>query len=226
MRIQLSLLIVSSLFFSLLVNSEQQVIDCESVKVNYEKITTEINQSCELGTKCAIAGVNWDPCSSAIAHNDQEHVTQLTTHRKELHQICNFKEESCVDIPTEAFCYNRMCRTRTELESIEPLDIKLKLVSAGTPLASKVIQVMIDTGIRCISAPCPSSKEILSLLTDDQGILVFNQESIFHVLDELRFSPDGTTLRIDGYGFANLNLKSLLVDATKVVEINFVKQVQ
>ncbi len=205
--------------------AEQGRIDCQAVERNYQQLVSTIKNTCSSGVVCQTASINWDLCAADVAHTDSEIISQLIKHRAELQEICHYPSQSCsLDQAlrtTKSLCYNQKCRTFAELQSIDGLQLKLLLKSQTVVLKNQEVKLMIDTGIRCVTAPCPSSRELIGLKTNDLGEILLTKQEILEILTALQSSPDGTTLSVADLGFVPFQIEPLLINSNQVAEINF-----
>jgi hypothetical protein len=199
-------------------------IDCKISEENYIKVINDLSTNCSAHDECHVDRIAWNP-NLLIGHREtEEQILKLTRIRADLHERCHYvapKTGAC--LPRKAICLNRKCQNYADLQPLHNKDITFRFTNKGAVLKNQTISLSVDTGVRCITTPCPSRIEVHSLLTNDVGEATITLGKFQLVLNKKNESigPDGLAFILENIGYEPVDFNTLLIDTNKINEIPF-----
>jgi hypothetical protein len=126
-------------------------------------------------------------------------------------------------LPRKAICLDRKCQNYADLQPLYNKNISFRFTNKGAVLKNQTISLSVDTGVRCITTPCPSRIEVHSLLTNDLGEATITIGKFQLVLNKKNetIGPDGLAFILENIGYEPVDFNSLLIDTNKINEIQF-----
>ncbi len=221
------------LFFSILLivtsSACADQVDCNAAKKIYQDQLNKLGRQCSKTTECKSANLDWESCAKPVVYSDTEmgeHLRQLLT---ELSGLCQRSLVTCEAVAVKPLCLDGMCEDALRLGAKNDLVITIQFMQKGTPLAGKTVTLDADTGVRCITTPCPSRKNLKSFTTDAEGKIHLTVGEVLALLNitstaEVKnryVGPDGYSVSIDKIDYAGIDLNGLIVDTQKIHVIQF-----
>jgi hypothetical protein len=220
------------LYFLLLsaVNAYAVEIDCKATEAMYQDKLNALSRQCSKKSDCASANLSWDPCGKPVLYSQPGSVAALSALLNELTKLCPRAVRPCPLMRVQPICLDGMCEDALNPgSSMTNKTITIQFMHQSRPLAGMQVALDADTGIRCATAPCPSSRNIKSFTTNAEGKITMTVTEILGILNMTASTagshsyvgPDGYSLSINNVGYTGIDLAQLLVNTQKVVVIAF-----
>jgi hypothetical protein len=204
-------------------------VDCKAAKRIYEEQLNKLSRQCSKATDCKSANLNWESCAKPIIYSDSEmgeHLRQLLT---DLSGLCQRSLMTCEAVAVKPLCLDGMCEDGLNPGAKKDLVITIQFMQKSKPLAGMTVTLDADTGVRCITTPCPARMNLKSFTTDAEGKIHLTVGEVLALLNissnpgvnNRYVGPDGYSVSIDKIGYAGIDLSGLLVNTQKVHVIQF-----
>jgi len=204
-------------------------VDCKATEKIYQDQLNGLKRLCTKKTDCRSDNLNWDPCGKPVLNSDAESAARLTALLADLSKLCSRPARPCPALIAKPVCLDGMCEDSLDLGSKNDKIITLQFMQQSKPLAGATVTLDADTGIRCVTTPCPSRMNLKTFTTDDNGKIHMTVGEILGLLNvksnpdviHRDVGPDGYSVSINNVGYSGIDLTGLLVDTQKVVVIHF-----
>jgi hypothetical protein len=152
-------------------SAQENTQQCSFVRQTYNQKIEDLNKNCAQYQECKLSYISWDPCRAPVAFNkDQESLEEaILDFRVQAHQVCLYIVKPCPAIPSYAFCMKNRCQTFEEIKEQEDIDLTFHFKNQNGDDSEDQITIEYDTGIRCVTTPCDSVRELKKIAIDEKG---------------------------------------------------------
>lgn len=127
---------------------------CARWEKEFSKGYSSVRTRCREHSDCVVGRYDWDPCVARAVSKEQD-FQDYAGARSALHAACGYARRSCAAVIEPVYCLGGRCALRGDVERRFP---SYRFIVPK--LKEGEVTLMMDTGIRCATAPCPSSKEV------------------------------------------------------------------
>lgn len=204
-------------------------VDCRAAERNYQAQIDTLKRDCARTSECRADNLSWDPCAKPVVHSDSTLSPLMTAALNDLSRICPRPARPCPALTAKPICIDKICENSADLGTKNDLKIVIQFMQNSKPLANQKVNLIADTGIRCVTAPCDSSREVESFVTDQDGKIYITVGKIMSLINgssnpnviHQHVGPDGYALTIENVGYHGVDFSALLVDTHKINIFSF-----
>jgi hypothetical protein len=203
-------------------------VDCSGAEKNYQEHINGLKRQCTQTKDCRADSLDWDPCAKQVIHSDASSAPLLAAALEDISKICPRPARPCPAPIAKPICFDGLCEDLHNLGSNQDKTITIQFKEKSVPLVNAKVNLNVDTGIRCVTTPCDSSRLVETFVTDNDGKIYLSVGKIIQLMNGGDSSaihrpagPDGYSWHINNIGYHGIDLPNLLVDTQKIRTIDF-----
>ncbi|MBI5210667.1 MAG: hypothetical protein HY927_11910 [Elusimicrobia bacterium] len=181
---------------------------CQRWEKEFSQSYSAVKRDCKEHSDCVVGYYDWDPCVAQAVAKEQT-FQDYAQARSALHDVCGYVVKPCAAVIEQVYCLGRRCALHSDASRRFPAYRFLV-----PRLKDGEVALLRDTGIRCVTTPCPSTEEVFRTKIEGHRFSVPNR---FFLGEEGRedswFVIGGAMVRVDANAWTKEIAGVITIDA-------------